>query len=235
MHLYLYCLGQEFPTGCFVDGIAPEFKAKLSVKFMPMYFWMDHVARKENITIKHRMNNQNKEVYIAQYPVDGFFASTNTVYEFNGCYYHGHECKLTKHCNAKWRQRQQDLENRTIAKRQYLETQGYNVIEIRECEYKRDIEADIEPILDQYLSKYYRKMRGKRLTEKRIQRDICAKKLFGMVECDLEVPDKWLANDERKYIVNDQHPFTHELPPKKYFEQMSPIVCEIRYAHAQLC
>ena len=50
--LYLYCLSKEFPTGCFVDRKAPDFKPEPSVKFMPMYFWMDFVARKENIIIK---------------------------------------------------------------------------------------------------------------------------------------------------------------------------------------
>ena len=46
---------------------------------------------KENrIKIKHKLNNQ-KEVRVGPYLVDGFCLKTKTVYEFNGCYFH--------HCN----------------------------------------------------------------------------------------------------------------------------------------
>ena len=29
-------------------------------------------------------------------PVDGFCAQTNTIYQFHGCFWHGHPCEKTK-------------------------------------------------------------------------------------------------------------------------------------------
>jgi hypothetical protein len=59
-----------------------------------MYFWLDYRAQLDGVHITHKMNG-GKEARIGLYLVDGYCASTNTIYEFNGCYYHGHECALT--------------------------------------------------------------------------------------------------------------------------------------------
>ena len=115
--LYVHALSQNFPTGCLTDRKVPNFKAEPNVKFMSMYSWSDYMKQKDNCYIIHRLNNNNKEVYINHIPVDGFCSNTRTVYEFNGCYFHGHECNLTKHCNEKWRERKTELEERTKAEK----------------------------------------------------------------------------------------------------------------------
>ena len=144
--LYVRALQEPFGTGCFVDRKGPSFKPEPCTKFMSMYFWMDYLAKKDSISIKHRLNNENKEVRIGPYPVDGFCEATNTVYEFQGCYFHGDVCELTQHCNEKWKERQPKLQERTKQKIEYLKNLGYNVIEMKECDYKKDIEPHIDDI-----------------------------------------------------------------------------------------
>ena len=48
--------------------------------------------KNENIHIRHAENNPHGEKCLKNVSVDGFCAQTNTVYEFLGCYHHGH-CK----------------------------------------------------------------------------------------------------------------------------------------------
>jgi hypothetical protein len=49
--------------------------------------------------------NTSKEKKIGPYPVDGYDANTNTVYQFHECYWHGHECWMTKNVkDQKWRE-----------------------------------------------------------------------------------------------------------------------------------
>ena len=129
--LYLATLNENFPTGVFVDRKCENmFKAEPSIKHMSMYFWMDHLAQANQIVIKHKLNNNNKEVRIGPYPVDGYCCTTKTVYEFNGCYYHPHEgCSIVVRENQLSRQRI----NRTNAKRDYIRRLGYTLIEIQEC------------------------------------------------------------------------------------------------------
>ena len=49
--------------------------------------WLEHLAKKEKIFIQHARNDREK--VIKGYKVDGFCQKMNTVYEFNGCYFHG--------------------------------------------------------------------------------------------------------------------------------------------------
>ena len=45
------------------------------------------------------MPNNGLEKKRGPYPVDDWDASTGTVYQFHGCYFHGHQCEVTKNVN----------------------------------------------------------------------------------------------------------------------------------------
>ena len=78
------------------------------MKFLSMYMWMDHQAKQENNRILHKLNN-GEEIRIGPYLVDGYCPETNTVYEFLGDFFHGHDCLLTKKIrNRKWRKNNQN-------------------------------------------------------------------------------------------------------------------------------
>nr|XP_042912256.1 uncharacterized protein LOC122272525 [Parasteatoda tepidariorum] len=50
--------------------------------------WLDFLVMKDSISIKHALNGTG-EVRIGGHFVDGFCESTNTVYQYHGCFYHG--------------------------------------------------------------------------------------------------------------------------------------------------
>ena len=104
--LYLHSIGQLMPTGDFIRykpneyGIFQHEKRSGSVcgrKAREWLAWMSHVT-KLHITHKHN----GGEVTIVHngktYFFDGLSTETNppTIWEMNGCFYHGHECGLTR-------------------------------------------------------------------------------------------------------------------------------------------
>ena len=54
--------------------------------------WLDYISKTENVHIQHAENGG--EYRINNYKVDGFDRANNTVYEFHGCFWHGHPCHL---------------------------------------------------------------------------------------------------------------------------------------------
>ena len=53
--------------------------------------WLESIEKEKNIQIRHAENHVHGEKRIQNEYVDGF--CDNTVYEFLGCYHHGHSCK----------------------------------------------------------------------------------------------------------------------------------------------
>ena len=212
--LYSYAIDSEFGTGCFVDRQAcDDFKPRPNTKFLNMYLWMDHIAKEENIAIKHKVNNNNREVRVGIYPVDGYCESTQTVYEYNGCWYHGckDNCPLLKRTDDP--KRLELIEGRikrTEKKRKYLEGLGFRVVSIQECTFLEQIEPLIYDIRDSYLPPFYQQNKGP-LSFCGILNGIREETLFGFVECDIEVPDKWPLTKER------------DMSPKEYFSEMAPL------------
>ena len=93
--LYLWAVMQNMPTGSYTRRLAEnEFKPKGSIKMA--IEWLEWVAHKERIHIRHQLNNVEKRVGDRKLPVDGFNPETQTVYQFHGCYWHGHDCALIR-------------------------------------------------------------------------------------------------------------------------------------------
>lgn len=62
------------------------------------------------------------------YPVDGYDVNTNTIYQFQKCYFHGHECRLTeKITDMNWRENREKKWNKTKKATAYLIGKGYKV------------------------------------------------------------------------------------------------------------
>jgi hypothetical protein len=49
--------------------------------------WLSYIAEKENIHIEHVRNGGEKR--LGRYSMDGYHEESNTVYEFQGCLWHG--------------------------------------------------------------------------------------------------------------------------------------------------
>jgi G:T-mismatch repair DNA endonuclease (very short patch repair protein) len=84
------------PTGPFVlRRLADNFKPQKHDKYTLMYDWMEYLNHTQGLHIRHKLNT-GKEKKIGPYPVDGYDANTNIVYQFHWCYWHGHDCWMTQ-------------------------------------------------------------------------------------------------------------------------------------------
>ena len=152
----------------------------------------------------HKLNN-SKEIRFGNYLVDGYWVETKTVYEYNGCYFHGcpHNCWIVRKIkNQVWLKRLSDVQKKDQIKRKYLETQGLTYISIQECDFIKNFKTRCSHLYETYLPRYYTTNRGK-LTASEIVSDIHSGKLFGAVEVDI--------------CIDQKH--------QKYFEEFPPLFC----------
>ncbi|XP_070556488.1 uncharacterized protein [Ptychodera flava] len=101
--------------------------------------WLEWHAYKKNVT--HSTCIHGGEKKIDRYWLDGYDEANNTAYEMHGCYYHG--CPRCYEdddiVNTKLEKTMGDLYQCTLDKMRFLRTNGFNVIEMWECDFKRDI------------------------------------------------------------------------------------------------
>ena len=56
--------------------------------------WLLHMEQTDGCRIRHARNGREYRLpELPNFSVDGYFKETRTVYEFYGCFYHGHTCK----------------------------------------------------------------------------------------------------------------------------------------------
>ena len=79
------------------------------------------------------------------YKVDGFCEETNTVYEFEGCFWHGCDaCHVNRNADGSLRETHpiknipfSQIREATQEKKRALTAEGFRVVSIRECEWLR--------------------------------------------------------------------------------------------------
>ena len=71
-------------------AIVPEYAKTDNFSKMSI-IWLDYIAHREDVTIRHALNGGEKVLDIDDktYKVDGFCEETNTAYEYDSCFYHG--------------------------------------------------------------------------------------------------------------------------------------------------
>jgi len=85
------------------------------------------------------INVKQRQVRIGKYIVDGYDTLTNTIYEFNGDFWHGNpNIYNSLDINRVSKKTFGELYENTINKEKELISLGYNVISIWESEYKKD-------------------------------------------------------------------------------------------------
>ena len=174
--LYLWALMQDMPTGWYVrrreeNGFHPQQAQPYGQMAVQ---WLTWEAAKNGCTIRHQSNGREKRV--GKLLVDGWCAETRTAYQFHGCFWHGcPKCHTdpeeTNKLNGKT---MAELLANTKAHTAYLR-RHVKVVEMWECDWKR--ERDPPP-------------RQKwKMTSHSIIAAVIDGTLFGMVECDLHVPE----------------------------------------------
>ena len=86
--------------------------------------WLEYIMRTENVQIKHAENGG--EYRIDNFQVDGYDEENRTVYEFHGCFWHGHSCH-TGYDEEKW--------NQTLKRDEAIRNAGYNLVTITSCKW----------------------------------------------------------------------------------------------------
>ena len=188
--LYLWAIMQNMPTGSFTRRREEtNFKKESSTKMATE--WLEWKAHEGGIFIRHQMNNTEKRIGERKIPVDGFHGPSQTVFQFHGCWWHGHICHLTKgkEMNEKRKRPMAELREETKETSKYIKDQGYHLVEIYECQWRRIKKTNSQ--VQQFLnSKFNRPLdHHKTLTQDQILSAIRSESLFGVVECDVRVPD----------------------------------------------
>ena len=149
------------------------------------------MAHKEGIYIRHQLNNTEKRIGGRKLPVDGFHAQTQTVYQFHGCYWHGHNCSLNrgKEFNEKLNKPMAEIREETRANTEYIKSKDCRVVEMWECEWREMKKTNHE--LQCFIATEVRRTldKVKIMSSAWILSEVQNERLFGCVEVDIPVQD----------------------------------------------
>jgi hypothetical protein len=115
--------------------------------------WLKYLENELSLIIEHhenggehRIKNKNKKRYSA----DGYCKNLNTIFEFQGCYYHGCKTCMPTGINRTCKKTFEELYDKTQKKKEHCINEGYNYIEIWECEWNKIKKKD--ELLNNYIS-----------------------------------------------------------------------------------
>ena len=173
--LYLWAIMQDMPTGWYTRRREEKrFQPQQAQPYGQMAAqWLTSVSFTTGHTIRHQTNGREKRV--GKLLVDGWCAETRTAYQFHGCYFHGcmncYEPQETNALNGKTMAKLlEDTKKNTAYLRRHV-----HVVEMWECEWKLEAKQPHRPKWT--------------MTQNEILTAVIDGTLFGMVECDVRVPD----------------------------------------------
>ena len=182
--LYLWAIMQDMPTGWYTRRREEnKFRPQQAQPYGQMAVqWLTWEAAKNGCLIRHQANGREKR--IGKLPVDGWCPESRTAYQFHGCYFHGcPKCNDHEETNTLNGKTMGTLLENTRRNTAYLR-RHVETVEMWECDWKelRD-EPDVKIFLD------IPRHRKWTMTEQQILAAVIDGTLFGMVECDVRVPD----------------------------------------------
>ena len=233
--LYLHALSKELPVLFPIRrraerGFYPEVKWSNT----DMYHWMEYVAKQEGIKIQHKLRS-GMEFPVGPYRLDGYSTDggKRRGFEFNGCYYHGHDpslCTFLKYdtMSEKTKQLMEKRRKNTSERASFIKDMNIQLTVIYECEFDRMKKDDpeVNRILEMFMPYFYLDY-PKAVTENDILESIVEddtsehvdhiRRLRGMVQVDIEVPWLWEHNFFPGAAYGES--------PQQHFGEMSPIFC----------
>ena len=137
--------------------------------------------------IEHSFNGRQKTVFASpdvKYRIDGYHSESQTAYQFQGCYWHGHGCRLDRNKDA------EDKKGRRLRTQRVsstLKDKGYTVEEMWECEWRDPMRrnSQIFRFLEENI---ILQTKHTNLTGLQMLNAIAKDEIFGLIECDIEVP-----------------------------------------------
>ena len=133
--------------------------------------WLSYVMERNDIHIEHVRNGGEKRV--GKYSLDGYCEEYHTAYEFQGCFWHGKlrkmsdklekylctlfftgcpKCYAGETVNTVNGKTMRQLEEDTLKKICYLKDEGFHVVEMWECQLKKEIDDDED--MKRYFEEY---------------------------------------------------------------------------------
>jgi hypothetical protein len=101
--------------------------------------WLTFLSLQLDIDIQHAENEGEYSIDYSFYKADGYCEELNTIFEYNGCYWHG--------CADCYPEPDEELLKRrkkTEEKRQHCIKSGFKLIEIYECKWKNMNDEDLD-------------------------------------------------------------------------------------------
>jgi len=199
--LYLWALSQLMPTGWYIRRREENaFKLEDTFKQSKQATeWLKWIQYKQGLDLVTAINNREKRLGKRRIPVDGWDPLTNTAYNYHGCYYHGCQCSLTKTAEEKNPDLQKERRDRTEEIHNYLISLGITLVEIKECQWLFAKSNNNE--LKEFVQSLNIPEHPVYMSQETIKNKIQDGSLFGLIECDIHVPDAL----------------------KEYFSEMTPI------------
>ena len=98
--------------------------------------WLDYLQRSEGCFIQHALNSTG-EYKIGKYSVDGYCSEKNTVYQYDGCFWHGHLACYDKDIDHPLKKVKMGfVYKQTLERDEFIKSQGYNLVTIWECDWQ---------------------------------------------------------------------------------------------------
>lgn len=121
------------PTGPYIRRRADTgFRGEIRDKYMSAYYWIEWITSESGKQIQHKLNS-GREKLVGPFSVDGY-----TIFQFHECFFHGHDCVVTKNVKSgKWHKTKSGSYQKTKDITKFLRQEVYNVNEIWECEYNQ--------------------------------------------------------------------------------------------------
>jgi hypothetical protein len=213
--LYLWAIDQKMPTGGYIRRmLSDNFTPRKNTKYEDMFYWMDWLNLTQGLNILH-YRNFGSEKRVGPFYCDGFDVNIKSIFQYHGCWYHGHSCLSKNLKTFKDIQLHRNRNKSTHDTTNFMKSQGYRVVEIYECEFKKMKQEN--PALRKFISQHVSPFTNKypsSVNEDDIIQGVMWGEIFGMLEVDISVPDSWSEVCFR--------PDTN-LNPQEYFGEMSPI------------
>lgn len=190
--LYLWALCQPMPVGLYTHWQYPDQDSNNDLKstfpWRTADEWLAWAGNQHGVVLRTRLNDTEKRLGDRQLCVDGYDANSSTVFEFNGCYWHGcsvcYDADCTHPTRGKtfgyWREQMQ-------AKIDYLQKIEYQTVVKWECDWKEEsTNEDIQRFLNRHFPGRAQRCLPK--TTDQLLENVKDGTFFGAVEVDIEVP-----------------------------------------------
>ena len=184
--LYLWSLIQDMPTGWYTrrreDNVFRPESTQLYGQMASE--WLTWESERSGRVIRHQINSREKR--IGKLLVDGWCSETKTAYQYHGCFFHGHPC-TRQEVNAVNRKPKAELLAETRKNTAYLR-HFVKVVDLWECEWN---EMRRYPVVKKCLDAAFPRRRHAKwtMTLQQILSGVRAGTVFGLIECDLCVPE----------------------------------------------